>query len=268
MGVQQIQQFATDLQKTVPSSKTIENILGTIFAILDYARKCEMKVPKVGFADLTLGNTIATVAPFFTKAEALAIVEAAKEPFRSVFAIAWYTGCRAGEILALTLGDLDFDNKTIRVNKACDDATREVRPPKTKASIALLPMPSALEAMLRSYIQHWTPNPARILFPAPRNKQRSRSRDNCVRVGLKPILRQLGIPYRNTGLHAFRHGLSTALAERSTPIKILQNQMRHSDVRTTLKIYSHVIPQSHRDAMETVGPISTSISTVLQFARK
>ncbi len=28
---------------------------------------------------------------------------------------------------------------------------------------------------------------------------------------------------------------------------------RHADVKTTLKIYAHVIPQSQRDAMEKVG---------------
>jgi len=29
--------------------------------------------------------------------------------------------------------------------------------------------------------------------------------------------------------------------------------MRHTDVKTTLKIYAHVIPQSQRDAMERVN---------------
>jgi integrase len=73
-----------------------------------------------------------------------------------------------------------------------------------------------------------------------------------VRVGLKPVLRKLGIP-DNAGLHAFRHGLATELADASVPLTVLQNQLRHADVKTTLKIYSHVIPQSHRDAMEQVG---------------
>src|SRR5439155_25672390 len=55
----------------------------------------------------------------------------------------------AGELLALTVSDLDFDRKTIRVNKSADDRTREVRQPKTKNSIATLPMPSALEPLDR-----------------------------------------------------------------------------------------------------------------------
>jgi len=42
------------------------------------------------------------------------------------------TGLRAGELLALTVSDLDFANQTIRVNKSSDDRTREIRQPKTK----------------------------------------------------------------------------------------------------------------------------------------
>jgi integrase len=178
------------------------------------------------------------------------------------------TGLRAGELLALTVGDLDFANKTIRVNKSSDDRTREIRQPKTKASVAVLPMPSALEAMLRAYLMRWTPNPTGLLFPT-RNGSRPRSRANVVRVGLRPVMRQLGITMK-AGLHAFRHGLATELAEASVPITVLQSQLRHADVKTTLKVYAHVIPQSQRDAMERLGSVQSveSIDRVLKFAAK
>jgi len=77
-------------------------------------------------------------------------------------------------------------------------------------------------------------------------------RNNVVRSGLKPILHKLGIPDENVGLHGFRHGLATELAE-SESITVLQAQMRHADVRTTLKVYAHVIPQSQRDSMERIA---------------
>jgi integrase len=162
-------------------------------------------------------------------------------------------GARAGELMALTVPDLDFRRKTIRVNKSVDNLTGMVRQPKTKKSVALLPMPSDLEAMLCDYLKnHWKENPNQLLFPAPREDGFSRSRNNVVRSGLKPILRELGISAENVGLHAFRHGLATELAE-SEPITVLQTQMRHADVRTTLKIYAHVIPQSQRDSMERIA---------------
>jgi integrase len=265
MGVGEIQQFATDLRRTV-SARTVFQVLATIFAITRYAEKCGSKMPRVRFADLELGSTEReTPVPFFTREQATDIIEAAREPFKTLFAIAWFTGLRAGEILALTVDDLNFNQKTIRVNKTSDDNTREIRQPKTRASIALLPMPTTLEAMLRDYLMQWKPNPAGILFPT-KDGNRSRSRDNVVRVGLKPVLRRLGIPTEDTGLHAFRHGLATELAEQSVPLTVLQSQLRHADVKTTLKVYSHVIPQTQRDAMERVA--ARSIRTTVPFGTR
>lgn len=91
-----------------------------------------------------------------------------------------------------------------------------------------------------------------MLFPAPRKEGFAYSRNNVVRSGLKLILRKVGIPDKGVGLHAFRHGLATELGERE-PITVLQAQMRHADVRTTLKVYAHVIPQSQRNSMERIA---------------
>jgi integrase len=268
IGVGEVQQFATDLRKTV-SGKTIVNILGTLFTIIEYAERCGSKVRKVSFTDLQLGSTTReTPVAFFTTAQMTDIITTAREPFKTLFSVAWMTGMRAGELLALTVSDLDFDDKAIRVNKSSDDRTREIRQPKTKCSVARLPMSSELEDVLRNYMmRHWTPNPKGILFPA-RDGERPRSRANVVRVGLRPVLRKLGIPA--AGLHAFRHGLATELAEASVPLTVLQNQMRHADVKTTLKVYAHVIPQSQRDAMEKVGrkPIVTNSIILLKMGSK
>jgi integrase len=176
-----------------------------------------------------------------------------QEPYQTMFTIAWCTGLRAGELLALTVEDLDFSSRTIIVNKSADDNTRRVGPTKTNTSTALLPKPSALESRLRTYLEkHWRDNPSKLLFPN-RKGTHPLWRNNVVKYGLKPVLRQLKILTKFAGLHAFRHGLATELADKSTPIPVLQQQMRHADVRTTLKVYAHVILQSQRDAMENVS---------------
>jgi integrase len=80
-------------------------------------------------------------------------------------ALTYQTGLLAGELLALGVADLDFQRKTIRLNKSADDNTRQIWQPKTKNSSALLPMPSALEAVLRNYLKHsWKPNITGLLF--------------------------------------------------------------------------------------------------------
>jgi len=193
MGVQELQQFATALRKSI-SRKSIINILSSVFAVFNYAGRCGIRVPNVRFKDLELGAVQEADVPFFTREQATKIINAAKEPYKTLFSVAWYTGMRAGEILALTRADLDFDRKTIRVNKSADDRGREIRQPKTKNSVASLPMPSALEAVLRNYFQtHWKPNPTGLVFPN-RACTRPRKRESVVQYALKPLLRKLYCP--------------------------------------------------------------------------
>ena len=251
LDVPMMQQFATELQKSV-APKTVVNILGTVFAILRYAGKCRIQTANVSFRDLILRTGEPSERPYFTSGETSRIIAAAKEPYKTMFALAATTGLRAGELLALTVSDLDFGRRTIRVSKSADDTTRAIRTPKTRKSVAVLPMASSLEAMLRDYLQrHWKENGKKLLFPNRRGT-RPRCRDSAVKYALKPILRQLGIPDRNAGFHAFRHGLATELAE-TAPITVLQTQMRHADVRTTLRVYAHVIPDSQRESMERIA---------------
>jgi len=56
------------------------------------------------------------------------------------------------------------------------------------------------------------------------------------------------------------------LAESCVPFSVLQQQLRHADVKTTLRIYAHAIPASQREAMEhisigTAVPIGTANAT-------
>jgi integrase len=260
IDVAAMQEFATHLRKTL-SRKTVINILSAVFSILDYAGRSGTRVSKVRFADLQLGSaTNDQRGIFLTRDQAVQVIMNSHEPYHTMFATAWATGLRAGELLALNVSDLDFERRTIRVCKSADDATREIRQPKTRNSTATLPMPSALEATLRNYLQnHWEQNATGLLFPNSRGTS-TRLRDNVVRFGLKPVLRKLGIPAKDVGMHAFRHGLATELANAGTPLPAFQAQMRHADIKTTLRVYAHVIPQAQRDAVENAA-ISTAIGT-------
>jgi hypothetical protein len=128
-------------------------------------------------------------------------------------------------------------------------------------------LPPFSELRVAPYLKRaWKPNPHDLLFPN-RACTRPRKRESVVQYALKPLLRKLGID-DGAGLHAFRHGLATELAEASVPITVLQTQMRHADVKTTLRVYTHIIPQSQREAMERAGmaigtnvPIGTEVNS-------
>ena len=103
-----IQQFATTLRQKV-SRKTVVQVLVTISGIQKYALRRGLRATVVSLKDLEIGRDgSAARRPFFTKGQAERIIAESKEPFQTMFILAWCTGLRAGEILALTVDDRSF----------------------------------------------------------------------------------------------------------------------------------------------------------------
>jgi integrase len=258
LDVRSVQRFATELLQT-NNRKTILNVLGTFFAVLDYARKCDIRVPEVNFSVLTIApEKEETETPYFKPTAAAQIITAAREPYKTIFALAWHTGLRAGELLALTINDLDFDRKLILPRKQVDDSTRQLRELKTRKSKSPVAMAPTLEATLRKYLGTWRQNPSGLLFP--NRNGRPRKRQYVVKFGLKPVLRKLGLPMKDVGLHAFRHGLGTALSENGASPKTVQAILRHTDIQTTFRYYVHSDVDAQRNALAAIGtnvPIGT-----------
>ena len=176
-----LQQFATALRQKV-SRKTVVQVLVTISAIQKYAAKHGARAFVVSLKDLEIGRDATTVRrPYVTKEQAQRIIGLAKEPYRTMFALAWGTGLTAGELLALTVDDLNFANQAISVNKSTDDNNRSIGRTKTETSVALLPISSGLVTVLQNYLKSgWRDNPRRLLFPNLKGTL-PRRRDNVVK---------------------------------------------------------------------------------------
>ena len=90
----------------------------------------------------------------------------------------------------------------------------------------------------------------RLVFPNRNN--RPYRRESIVEWGLKPTLKKLGLPTKEFGLHAFRHGLGTALSNSKVSPKIVQSILRHADIKTTFRYYVHSDVDVQREALESV----------------
>lgn len=252
LDVKALQRFATELLAT-NSRKTILNVLGTLFAVLDFARKCGMRVSDVTLASLTIkADKGERETPYFKPEEVARILAAAKEPYKTIFALAWATGLRAGELLGLRVDDVDFKSGIIQPRKQADDSTRTLRDLKTKKSSSPIPMTPAVSKILSEYISNgWRENPNRLLFP--NRNGRPRKRQYVVKFGLTPLLKRLGLPTKGVGLHAFRHGMGTVLANSKVSPKIVQQILRHTDIKTTFRYYVHSDLDAQRNALAAVS---------------
>ena len=245
-----VQTFSTNLALG-RTRKTVENILQTLFSILQTARKFGSAVPAVSRGDIVLpSERVNREVRFFDAAQVGQIIAVSKEPFSTMFAVLGMTGLRAGEMLGLKLSDLDFTRKVIHIRRSIDSRTKKEQTPKSKSSASDVPIPSALEKRLRDFLRsHYRENPNGYLF-ANRNGN-SYSVGKVSEYGLWPALTQLQIEH--AGLHAFRHAAASELLEEGVPLSVVQRQLRHRDARTTLQKYGHVVGDAQRRAVDTLA---------------
>jgi integrase len=251
LTTKRLQSFVTTLATTRMANgkertrKTIENILLTLSSIVSTARAWGYTIPKVSLSEVSLPQDTPRQSRFFVLRDMQRIVRAADEPLSTICFLLSVTGMRIGEVLALRVQDLDFHRKLVKVR--CSTYAGQIGTPKSKASIADLPMPPALESRLKRYLssRHYRENDLGLLFANRRG--RPYSANKLREKKLRPLLTRLGIPL--AGFHAFRHAVASELIDSGAPITVVQAQLRHSDPRITLGLYGHVIPQSQRDAL-------------------
>jgi len=252
LGVENQQAFITRMperatKKTV-SRKTVVNVLGTLSTILTTARNWGYTCEQINLDKLRLpARGMKYEAPSFTPDQLQRILAIAEEPWRTMFCILTLDGLRAGEVLGLKWGDIDFDRSLLHIRRTAWYG--KIQTAKSEASETVLPIPSLLLTMLKNYEVNWKPNGAGFLF-VTRNG-RPPSSNKVVEYHLWTILNALGIP--RCGLHAFGHAHTSLLLDSGATPKVVQRQLRHSDARTTLEIYGHVVGDAHREAVEKVA---------------
>jgi integrase len=230
------------------SRKTVLNVLGTLSSIVSTARDWGYNCEQVDVNKLRLPPRSARYeAPHFTVDQLNRILAIAEEPWRTLFCILTMEGLRAGEVLGLQWGDIDLDRQLLHVRRSAWYG--KLQTAKSMSSETILPIPALLTRILQDYRAQWAPNPQGLLF-VTRNG-RPPSSNKVVEYHLWTILDALKIS--RCGLHAFRHAHTALLLDSGATPKVVQRQLRHSDARTTLEIYGHVVGDAHREAVEKVA---------------
>jgi integrase len=174
-------------------------------------------------------------------------------PLEALYAITLLYGLRRGEVLALRLKDLDFEQGTIRVQGSIQEVKKgTVRlPPKTRASTRSLPIPRQLRPLLEEQVarQQKLHGGDSLLFAtksgkpvSPRNLVRH-FKEMLVKAGLRESIR----------FHDLRHTAATRLIRQGTDVRTVMGVMGHTQASTTLMIYSHVVSEATVKAIDQFG---------------
>ena len=157
----------------------------------------------------------------------------------TMFDLLFYTGVRRGELLALTLSDIDFNNKLLHINKTIGYARGGcvVTPPKTTASIRDITLPGFLIDELKEYMAHcYDKSPNARLFHMNISNVRL-IKDKYLRLAKLPPVR----------VHDFRHSHVALLVELGENPLLIANRLGHSDIKMTLNTYAHLYPNKQKE---------------------
>ena len=157
------------------------------------------------------------------------------------------TGLRISEILALRWSDVDWENSSIRVTRAY--VYGKFGPPKSRASKRPVPLHPLLAALLEAWRkQTCYPGEEDFIFPSIRLKGKKPPRANMLVANhLQPAARKAGIVGR-VGFHTLRRTLASALVAKGNDPKLVQELLRHANVKTTLDIYAKAMTPAKLEA--------------------
>lgn len=189
---------------------------------------------------------------FFTKEELRTFLDYAKNNSKkktyTFLRLLSFTGLRQGEALALTWNDIDFTNNTLTVSKTLargENRRLLVQTPKTKASYRTISVDDETLLVLKEWrrvqkelyfmLGYNTLAPNQLVFSNERNEFIQLSRPIK---WLNNIINQTGL--KRITVHGLRHTHASILFEAGATIKDVQDRLGHSDIQTTMNIYTHI----------------------------
>lgn len=195
-------------------------------------------------------------------AELIQCLENEPIKYRTAVMLLLYTGLRRGELCGLEWSDIDFDNRTVSINKAvlyyAGRGTYEDKT-KTQSSVRTINIPPDMINILKQY-------------KIEQNKQRLLMGDQWQNSGkvftsesggvinpdtlstwFKKFVRRYNLP--DVHLHSLRHTAATLLITSGVDIATVSKRLGHSDRTTTLNIYTHAVKSADEAAADVLQEI-------------
>lgn len=221
--------------------KTINNQLTAIFnyAVKYYGLR-ENPCRKAG----SMGKSHAEEMQFWTRDEFKQFHAAIsdKPQAKAGFLTLYYTGMRIGELLALTVGDIDMQSCTISINKSYQRLRGQdiITPPKTPKSNRIVTIPEFLRDELQEYISKlYHPKMADRIFPCTKSYFEHEMLRGIKLSGVKKIR-----------LYDIRHSHASLLVEMGCTPLLIADRLGHEKIETTLNTYSHLYPHKQNEIAE------------------
>lgn len=271
MGAPDIEQFlshlAVERNTSVNTQKTALNALMFMFN-----QFLKFEFAPLDFKYARIPRNIPVV---FTHAEAIAVINTLRSPYRLMAQLMYGSGLRVSECIRLRVQDFDFGMNNLLVRNGKGNKSRcTVLPsslvPDIKQQLDLVAAQHQIDldrgfgevylpkALSRKYPRAATQFAWQYVFPAsviakdPRSDvmRRHHIMRSTVQKHVGQAIRTAQI-HKKAGCHTFRHSFATRLLIKGYDIRTIQDLLGHSDIRTT-EIYLHVVKQGGRGVISPI----------------
>lgn len=238
----------------VLSPKSVRNYYSILSGMMNFAVQMEL-VDNSPCHNIRLPRNQKKEARYYNKDEVALFLQALENisehelKYKAVVYVALFGGLRNGEIMGLNWDDFDENERTISIHR-----TRYIKKggiyedvPKTQKSIREITLPDNVIALLKELkVQQmkeqlilgnkWENSPA--IF---KNSMGNHMHPNATAKWLRKFLKRNDLPY--ISMHGLRHTHTSLLAYLNTDKLVISRRLGHSQLSTTLNIYTHIFEE-------------------------
>jgi integrase len=191
--------------------------------------------------------------PVLSVAQVLVLAEKMPSRYRALILVTTFACLRWGEVAAFQRRDIDLGAGAVKVRQAFVEQRGvglTLGPPKSKAGMRTVSIPSAVVAALRSHLEKFVEaQPTALVFTGPNGRPILRGNFNKL-VSWPAAATAIGMP--GLHFHDLRHTGNTLAANTGASLRDLMARMGHDSSRAAL-IYQHASSEADRRIADAVG---------------
>lgn len=231
--------------------KAVNNIRGILSSAFTYALQNDLvEYNYIERSRMPVFDSSSDFEPYvYSPAELQKLLTAAEQKHSKACLFLYldcFTGCRKGELMALSWDNVDFEHRTISIKKnrsGCrSEVVNKVVSPKSRNSIRTVAVPQHIIDMLEDEWQHQQyerkNNAAYVDYDYDfiiRKDNGSLYYPTSINRMINNLMLSIGLPHCR--VHDIRHAVAQMLFDSDVPLQEVSIQLGHGESRTTERIY-------------------------------